>query len=40
LETGWGELEDLQVPMLECQQCLHDYQKTLTNYSNVPILET
>src|SRR5437868_849259 len=24
LETGWGELEDLQVPMLECQQCLHD----------------
>lgn len=24
LETGWGELEDLQVPMLECQECLHD----------------
>jgi len=24
LETGWGELEDLQVPMLECQQCWHD----------------
>jgi hypothetical protein len=23
-ETGWGELEDLQVPMLECQECLHD----------------
>ncbi len=24
LETGWGHLEDLQVPMLECQQCGHD----------------
>jgi len=24
LETGWGHLEDLQVPMLECQQCQHD----------------
>ncbi len=23
-ETGWGHLEDLQVPMLECQQCQHD----------------
>ena len=24
LETGWGHLEDLQVPMLECQHCQHD----------------
>src|SRR6266566_3612914 len=24
LERGWGHLEDLQVPMLECQQCQHD----------------
>ena len=24
LETGWGHLGDLQVPMLECQQCQHD----------------
>ena len=24
LETGWGHLEDLHVPMLECQQCQHD----------------
>src|SRR5437763_13618397 len=24
LETGWGEVEDLQIPMLECQQCQHD----------------
>ena len=24
LEMGWGHLEDLQVPMLECQQCQHD----------------
>ncbi|MFL5665101.1 MAG: transposase [Ktedonobacteraceae bacterium] len=24
LETGWGHLEDLQVPMLECHQCQHD----------------
>jgi len=24
VETGWGHLEDLQVPMLECQQCQHD----------------
>lgn len=21
---GWGSIEDLQVPMLECQQCGHD----------------
>jgi putative transposase len=24
LETGWGHVEHLQVPMLECQQCQHD----------------
>jgi len=24
LETGWGHLEDVQVPMLECQNCGHD----------------
>src|SRR6266702_8391983 len=24
VETGWGHLEDLQVPMLECQHCQHD----------------
>lgn len=24
LQTGWGELADLQVPMLECQNCQHD----------------
>src|SRR5258708_19146717 len=24
LETGWGHLEDLQVPVLECQHCQHD----------------
>ena len=24
LETGWGHVQDLQVPMLECQQCHHD----------------
>jgi len=24
LEMVWGHLEDLQVPMLECQQCQHD----------------
>lgn len=24
LETGWGHLSDLRVPMLECQQCRHD----------------
>jgi len=24
LETGWGHLSDLCVPMLECQQCQHD----------------
>jgi hypothetical protein len=24
VETGWGHLKDLQVPMLECQQCGHD----------------
>ncbi len=24
LETGWGHLDDLQVPMLECQHCQHD----------------
>jgi len=23
-ETGWGQLQDLQVPMLECQQWQHD----------------
>src|SRR5438270_4534878 len=25
LETGWGEVQDLQIPMLECQQCQHDW---------------
>jgi Transposase, Mutator family len=24
LETGWGQVEGLQVPMLECQRCGHD----------------
>ena len=24
LETGWGHLSDLRVPMLECQHCQHD----------------
>lgn len=24
LATGWGQVEDLRVPMLECQQCQHD----------------
>jgi hypothetical protein len=24
LETGWGHLSDLRVPMLECQKCQHD----------------
>jgi putative transposase len=24
LETGWGHLEGVQVPMLECQRCGHD----------------
>jgi hypothetical protein len=24
LETGWGHVEGLQVPMLECQRCGHD----------------
>lgn len=24
LETGWGHLDDLQVPMLECGHCQHD----------------
>jgi putative transposase len=24
LETGWGHVQDLQVPMLECQECHHD----------------
>lgn len=24
LETGWGHVDGLQVPMLECQRCGHD----------------
>jgi putative transposase len=24
LETGWGHLTDLRVPMIECQKCQHD----------------
>ncbi len=24
LQTGWGSIQDLRVPMLECQQCGHD----------------
>jgi putative transposase len=24
LQTGWGTIQNLQVPMLECQQCQHD----------------
>ena len=30
LETGWGHLEDLQVPMLECQHCQHDVKCSFT----------
>ena len=30
LETGWGHIEGLQVPMLECQQCGHDVICTYT----------
>jgi len=24
LETGWGHMQDMRVPMLECQNCYHD----------------
>ena len=24
LQTGWGAIQNLQVPMLECQHCKHD----------------
>jgi hypothetical protein len=24
LQTGWGRVENLRVPMLECQKCQHD----------------
>jgi hypothetical protein len=24
LQTGWGTVQNLQVPMLECQHCKHD----------------
>lgn len=24
LETGWGHMQDVRVPMLECQNCHHD----------------
>lgn len=24
LETGWGHIQGLRVPMLECQKCFHD----------------
>jgi transposase-like protein len=24
LQTGWGTIQNLQIPMLECQQCKHD----------------
>jgi hypothetical protein len=24
LETGWGHIQGLHVPMLECQECFHD----------------
>jgi hypothetical protein len=24
LETGWGHLDELRVPMVECQRCQHD----------------
>jgi len=30
LETGWGHIEGLQVPMLECQRCGHDVVCTYT----------
>jgi Transposase, Mutator family len=30
LETGWGQVEGLQVPMLECQRCGHDVVCTYT----------
>lgn len=30
LETGWGHVENLQVPMLECQLCGHD---VICNYA-------
>ena len=30
LETGWGQIEGLQVPMLECQRCGHDVLCTYT----------
>lgn len=30
LETGWGHIEDLQVPMLECQRCGHDVVSSYT----------
>ena len=30
LETGWGHVEGLQVPMLECQRCGHDVICTYT----------
>jgi putative transposase len=30
LETGWGHIQGLQVPMLECQRCGHDVVCTYT----------
>ena len=24
LQTGWGHVQNMQVPMLECQKCQHD----------------
>jgi hypothetical protein len=24
LQTGWGHVENMQVPMVECQKCQHD----------------
>jgi Transposase, Mutator family len=30
LETGWGHIEGLQVPMLKCQRCGHDVVCTYT----------
>ena len=24
LETGWGHIQGLRIPMLECQKCFHD----------------
>ncbi len=30
LETGWGQVEGFQVPMLECQRCGHDVICTYT----------